>query len=160
MLEKLIHYFVYKTKGYITKTQLVKFIYLADLYSVKWTGKQLTELHWYYYNYGPWQDDIDTTLNQMEGKEIIQESQGEVILIKPYSTPDNLKELGLPTGLELMLDNIRREWAGITTEKLDSLLEYVYNTQPMLDVKNTHKPEEKFPLNLQREREKLLNELG
>jgi len=45
MLEQLIKYFVYKTKGYITKTQLVKFIYLADLYAVKWTGKQLTDLN-------------------------------------------------------------------------------------------------------------------
>lgn len=43
MLEQLILYFVCKTKGHITKTQLVKFLYLADLYSVKWTGQQLTD---------------------------------------------------------------------------------------------------------------------
>lgn len=54
MLEQLILYFVCKTKGRITKTQLVKFLYLADLYSVKWTEHQLTELDWYYYNHGPW----------------------------------------------------------------------------------------------------------
>lgn len=34
MLDLLIKYFVYQTKGHITKTQLVKFLYLADLYSV------------------------------------------------------------------------------------------------------------------------------
>ncbi|MEY3256569.1 MAG: hypothetical protein RLZZ29_1704, partial [Cyanobacteriota bacterium] len=27
MLDKLIKYFVYATKGYITKTQLIKFLY-------------------------------------------------------------------------------------------------------------------------------------
>ena len=32
MLETLILYFVYQTKGNITKIQLVKFLYLADLY--------------------------------------------------------------------------------------------------------------------------------
>jgi hypothetical protein len=29
MLENLIKYFVYATKGYITKTQLIKFLYLG-----------------------------------------------------------------------------------------------------------------------------------
>jgi hypothetical protein len=48
MLETLILYFVYQTNGFLTKIQLVKFLYLADLYSVKWTGKQLTDLDWYW----------------------------------------------------------------------------------------------------------------
>ena len=125
MLDKLIKYFVYATKGYITKTQLIKFLYLADLYSVKWTGQQLTELDWCYYNFGPWNQDIDT-----------------------------------PLSLRLVLDNIRREWAGAGQEKLKALLEYVYSTAPMLAVKDTHKPEEKIKLNLLVEREKLISELG
>ena len=49
MLEKLIIYFVYKTKGHIIKTQLVKFLYLADLGAVKWQDKQLTDIDWRYY---------------------------------------------------------------------------------------------------------------
>ncbi len=65
MLEQLILYFVCKTKGYITKTQLVKFLYLADLYSVKWTKKQLTDLDWCYYLRGPWNQEIDTTLEKL-----------------------------------------------------------------------------------------------
>ncbi|MEH2294552.1 type II toxin-antitoxin system antitoxin SocA domain-containing protein [Nostoc sp.] len=160
MLDKLIKYFVYETKGYITKTQLIKFLYLADLYSVKWTGKQLTELEWYYYNYGPWHEDIDAALNKMNGKEIIQESQGNTTLIKLGAEAVSSDYLELPVSLKLVLDNIRREWAGSGQDKLNQLLDYVYSTAPMLEVKDIHKPDEKVLLNLQTEREKLISELG
>jgi hypothetical protein len=160
MLDKLIKYFVYATKGYITKTQLIKFLYLADLYAVKWTGKQLTDLDWCYYFYGLWNEEIDTALNQMNGKEIIQESQGNTIFLRLGTQAGKVDDLHLPLSLKLILDNIRREWAGAGQEKLNQLLEYVYNTSPMQEVKDTYKPEEKVKLNLQAEREKLISELG
>ena len=157
MLDQLIKYFVYETKGYITKTQLVKFIYLADLYAVKWTGKPLTDLDWCYYRHGPWNESIDFALNKMDGQEVIQESQENTILIKPNLIDKECFDF--PIALELMLDNIRREWAGITSDKINQLLDYVYETEPMRLVKDSHQPDEKFPLNLYSEREKLLAEL-
>ncbi|WP_414550734.1 type II toxin-antitoxin system antitoxin SocA domain-containing protein [Anabaena sp. CCY 0017] len=158
MLDKLIKYFVYATKGYITKTQLIKFLYLADLYSIKWTGKQLTDLDWCYYQFGPWNEGIDAALNQMNGKEIIQESQYNATYIKPVNQAAQAHDLDIPLSIKFVLDNIRREWAG--SDKLNQLLEYVYNTAPMLEAKNNHRPEEKVKLNLQAEREKLVSELG
>lgn len=161
MLEKLIQYFVYQTKGYITKTQLVNFLYLADLYSVKWTGQPLTELDWYYYSFGPWHEDIDMALNKLDRKQILQEYQANSTLLKLGPDAGNVQDLGLSLGLQFMLDNIRREWAGAGSEKLQQLLEYVYNTEPMLEIKqNNCQPEEKVKLNLRAEREKLISELG
>lgn len=160
MLENLIEYFVYATKGYITKTQLIKFLYLADLYAVKWTDKQLTDLDWRYYYFGPWNEGIEAALNQMNGKQIFQESQGETIFLRLGEGAGNVDDLELPLSLKLMLDNIRREWAGAGEDKLKQLLEYVYNTAPMLEVKDSHKPEEQVKLNLYKEREKLISELG
>jgi uncharacterized phage-associated protein len=160
MLDKLIKYFVYATKGHITKTQLIKFLYLADLYSVKWTGKQLTELDWCYYQFGPWNEDIETALKQMNGKEIIQESQGHTVFIKLGADATKVEDLQLPLSLRLILDNIRREWAGAGQDKFKELLEYVYSTAPMLEVKDTHEREAKVKLNLLAEREKLISELG
>ncbi|BAZ14422.1 hypothetical protein NIES4071_62660 [Calothrix sp. NIES-4071] len=158
MLDKLIKYFVYATKGNITKTQLIKFLYLADLYSVKWTANQLTSLDWCYYHFGPWHEDIDTALNKMNGKEVVIEREGNTTLIRLGVQASDIDDLQLPVSLKLVLDNIRREWAGF--EKLPQLLDYVYNTAPMLEVKEKHQPEEKVRLNLQAEREKLISELG
>lgn len=159
MLETLILYFVYQTNGFLTKIQLVKFLYLADLYSVKWTGKQLTDLDWYYYNFGPWHEDIDAALVHLNGQ-VIQREEGKSILIQMGTEPLDPHSLGISQGLYLMLDNIRREWAGSSTEKIDELLKYVYATAPMLAVKDKHERSEKVPLNLALERELLLEELG
>jgi Protein of unknown function (DUF4065) len=159
MLETLILYFVYQTNGFLTKIQLVKFLYLADLYSVKWTGKQLTDLDWYYYNFGPWHEDIDAALVHLNGQ-VIQREEGKSILIQMGTEPLDPHSLGISQGLYLMLDNIRREWAGSSTEKIDELLKYVYTTAPMLAVKDKHERSEKVPLNLALERELLLEELG
>jgi metal-responsive CopG/Arc/MetJ family transcriptional regulator len=59
-----------------------------------------------------------------------------------------------------MLRNIQKEWAGLNENKRNGLLKYVYQTQPMIDAKAHHKPEEKAPLNLYLEHEKVIEELG
>lgn len=158
MLEKLIKYFVYATKGNITETQLIKFLYLADLYAVKWTGNQLTELDWYYYNFCLWHEDIDTVLSRMNGKEVAIEREGNETLIKLGVQASNVDNLQLPMSIKLVLDNIRKEWAGY--EKLPQLLNNVYNTAPMLEVREKCQSGEKVRLNLLAEREKLMSELG
>jgi hypothetical protein len=159
MLEKLILYFVCKSKGFITKTQLIKFLYLADLYAVKWTEKQLTNLDWRYYLYGPWNDETDQALKSLYERGFLGEyKKNQSIFIEPREHCPSLESLDLSQGLELMLRNIRKEWIG--ADKLDQLLEYVYQTEPMLEAKKHHHPEEKARLNLQLEYKKLVSELG
>lgn len=155
MLHTLIRYFVDQTKGHITKTQLVKFLYLADLYSVKWTEKQLTDLDWRYYTHGPWTKRINEALSDLS-VEIEQERLKQVILLRPtnHFQADDLA--GISQGVKLMLKNICREWSGPGEEKFDELLSYVYSTAPMVEAKEKHRPEEEVPLNLNLERSKLL----
>jgi hypothetical protein len=160
MLDKLIKYFAYATKGHITKIQLIRFLYLADLYAVKWTSKQLTQLDWYYYHNGPWHENINIALDKMNGKEINLETEFNTTFIKLGSKAGNIDDLQLPVSLKLILDNIRREWAGSGQDKIKQLSDYVYSTAPMVEVKDKHKPEEKVKLNLQLEREKLVSELN
>ncbi|MCJ8278460.1 MAG: Panacea domain-containing protein [Rivularia sp. ALOHA_DT_140] len=160
MLEKLIKYFVYATKGHISKIQLIRFLYLADLYSVKWTGNQLTQLDWYYYHLGPWDENINTALDKMNGKEISLETQYNTTFIKLGTEAENIDALELPISLKLILDNIRREWSGSGQEKIKQLLDYIYSTAPMLEVIEKYKPEEKIKLNLQLEQERLIKELN
>jgi uncharacterized phage-associated protein len=157
MLEQLILYFVCKTKGHITKTQLVKFLYLADLYSVKWTDNQLTELDWCYYTHGPWEQGIENALDSMKDK-ICLKKQGDATMVSINDMSLMDADFGFSRGLELMLENIRKEWAG--SNKLSALLDYVYSTAPMIEARNHFQPENKARLNLHREREKVLEELG
>lgn len=159
MLEDLILYFVYKTKGFITKTQLVKFLYLADLYSVKWTEKQLTDLNWYYYKHGPWDQEINSALARLEGQ-VVQKKEGNVVLIQMVNELSEGYDFKFSESLQLMLENIRREWAGVTSEKIDELLKYVYTTAPMVEAQSKYNREDEGLLNLQLEREKLIEELG
>lgn len=157
MLEQLILYFVCKTKGHITKTQLVKFLYLADLYSVKWTENQLTELDWCYYTHGPWEQGIDEALRSMEESICLrQEGNASMIELRDQSLLDT--EFNFPLGLGLMLENIRKEWAG--SGKLPELLDYVYATAPMVEAKRKFESSDKVHLDLSLEREKMLEDLG
>lgn len=162
MTGKLILFFVRSTQGHITKTQLVKFLYLADLYAIKWMGKQITDLEWVYYHHGPWQDEIQAALDRMDGKEIHQVNcERETVLIQLGAAAPQIDELGLPESMKLMLDNIRREWAGAGNENLQKLLEYVYETAPMKDVLSRGcRPEQQQQLNLYKEQEKLRQELA
>ena len=160
MLDKLIKYFVYATKGHVTKIQLIRFLYLADLYAVKWTAKQLTQLNWYYYHLGPWHENINTALDKMNGKEISIETEYNTVFIKLGVKAGNIDDLQLHVSLKLMLNNIRREWAGSGQDKMMQLLDYIYSTAPMVEVKDKYKPEEKVKLNLQLERQKLVSELN
>ena len=149
------------TRGWINKVQLVKFLYLADLYAVKWQGKQITDLEWLYYKFGPYQEDIQRELDTLSSQEIIKQTpQGQYILIQPAQNIPTIESLDLPVSMGFVLDNIKKEWAG-SGKIFEELLEYVYSTAPMREVRgNGYQAEEKRPLNLFKEHEKLLQELA
>lgn len=161
MLEKLIIYFVRKTKGNITKIQLVKFLYLSDLYSVKWTTEQLTNLDWRYYKYGPWSYDIDTCIKSLESKGFLQiKKSGDATTFTVLPNCPDISSLEFSDGLELTLRNIKAEWAGMNREKIGSLLKHVYQTEPMVKAQELYKPEQEAPLDLSLEHKKVCKELG
>ncbi|MEB3339698.1 hypothetical protein [Okeania sp.] len=95
----------------------------------------------------------------MNGKEICQELEGRVKFIRLGAEAGKTEDLNLPRSLMLMLDNIRIEWASSGSDQLKQLLDYVYETAPMVVVKDIHK-QEKIKLNLPKEREKLIEELA
>ncbi|WP_072621519.1 hypothetical protein [Spirulina major] len=81
------------------------------------------------------------------------QKEGEASLIKVRDesfSPD----FDFPIGLQLMLDNIRREWAGSGPEKFRELMKFVYATAPMIEAQKKHKPEDKASLDLQLEHKK------
>lgn len=85
-----------------------------------------------------------------------QEGNASLIELRDQSLLD--AEFNFPLGLGLMLENIRKEWAG--SGKLPELLDYVYATAPMVEAKRKFESSEKVHLDLSLEREKMLEELG
>ncbi len=161
MAAKLMLFFVIRSKGHITKMQLVKFLYLADLYSVKWHGTPITELKWYYYLRGPWEKEFDVELDQLLSLELINISPaGKAQLMQPGRLICKEAELVLPMSMKLMLDGIRIEWTGGGTARIKEMLDYVYKTAPMRQVlEQGFKAEDCQALDLNEERKELLRAL-
>lgn len=157
MLHRLIELFVCKTRGELTRVQLVCLLYLADLYATKWTGQQLTHLSWYLYHLGPWEEGINDALDAMEGTTILRHERatptGErLILLQPGPKARPLEDVEreLPRSLRLTLENLCCRWAG--AEHLQELLDHVRATAPIRAVRSRH---ERVPLNLLLERQPL-----
>lgn len=59
-LEDVILYICkkYPLPDELSKARLTKLVYLVDWETSKRTGKQLTDISWYFHNFGPYVDDV------------------------------------------------------------------------------------------------------
>lgn len=55
----------------ISKTKLLKLLYLADIEHFRTTHETLTGFDWIFYWYGPWSADYDNLLDEMERQDLI-----------------------------------------------------------------------------------------
>ena len=131
--EQLIDYIIQNLSGKITKTQLVKLIYLVDLESVRFTGTQASDIKWKFHHYGPYDENLDGRLKKLEKNSIITVQQKS-----KKDHPDDIYFLYQHTGKEMkyefepmkkqIIDTILSQYGSFT---LDALLKYVYETEPM-----------------------------
>ena len=136
--EQLIAYFIQKLSGKITKTQLMKLIFLADVESVKFTNTQISDIKWIFHHYGPYDEKLDKRLRALVKEGLISVEQKN-----KKSKPEEIYFLYKFTGKKLqsdfgvvkkdIIDTIISQFGSFT---LDSLLKYVYNSDP---VKQTEK---------------------
>lgn len=129
--------FVKERDGYLTKTKLLKYLYLIDIEHYRETGQILTGFRWKFYKYGPWAAEYDPLYDELR-------KRGTVI-VKPGTRPDLDTEF-LETEEEVDLDSVftnTRErmivsqildlWAA---SPLGEMLDYVYfHTEPMEEAK-------------------------
>lgn len=73
-LRALIRFIVEKESGHLTKTKLVKLLYLIERRHYIQTGKLLTGVDWVLYFYGPYAHEISSTLADMDGQDIDERS--------------------------------------------------------------------------------------
>ena len=67
MIEYLVSHF---SGNALTRTKLVKLLYLADRESYIARDRQISNLNYIKYHYGPYSEDIVDTLQEMDGEEI------------------------------------------------------------------------------------------
>jgi hypothetical protein len=117
----------------LSKTQLVKLLYLTEVEFYRERGERLTDLDWLFYHYGPYALEIDTLLNEkefeMEKKET--KSEREIQLYK-IAEPTPKYASFVDAKVSLTVKRIVGEWGN---KPLPELLDYVYfETEPMQTV--------------------------
>ncbi len=133
--KQIIRYILEKIPG-VSKTALIKTVYLADCEARKHTGKSISKFNYIRYHYGPYDFDYQSVLEE----EIFTENIIEKDLVfssgrrgKTYYTNENKKlETSSLTPVEIyilnhVIENIREK----TSKPLEAILDEVYQTEPM-----------------------------
>ncbi len=125
-LYAVLEYLVKKLDGKVTRTQLVKYVYLYDL-KAKTEGLEIG-ITWKNYYYGPYSEEVINALRDMNGYEVIEEQRLNISSEKSYY----LYRKG-PVELEYSLDEKERSILDRLIEKykgssLEEILEEVYQT--------------------------------
>src|SRR5690242_15358350 len=60
--------------GYVTKTKLLKLLYLLDVEFYRAHGRTFTELQWKYFHLGPWTREFDPLLENLLSKRCLSEN--------------------------------------------------------------------------------------
>jgi hypothetical protein len=117
----------------LTRTKLVKLLYLVDLEQQRRAGSTLTNLSWVFYYYGPYSFELQEELTAMEGGVLATRSvrdradREQAILYVHVSDPpdaDRWQEI-----VRSRIDRVVDRWA---LEDLNLLLDFVYfHTEPM-----------------------------
>lgn len=112
----------------LSNARLTKMVYLADWESARRFGKQITEIHWYFNNYGPYVDDVLKTVQMDPEIDAIQTST-------IYGTPKiQIRYSGNGEGINLSEDekDILNEVISQTRSMYwNGFISYVYNTYPV-----------------------------
>jgi hypothetical protein len=135
LIELLVTIVSYVTEhdGYVTKTKLLKLVYLFDVEFYRAHGKTFSGFQWRYYHLGPWTGEFDPLLDQLVSRgelteNVIERSDYDAKFLSSTSHANlrspfhNYKDEAI---LKTMLDT----WGPRTTGEI---LDFVYfRTEPM-----------------------------
>lgn len=132
-MSKLRHVIRYLCSHYphlseLSNARLTKMVYLADWESSRMTGKQITDIEWYFNNYGPFVDDVrleaehDTAIEVVHTNTMFGTPKVQIRLINPNV------EIRLQKSEMEILNKIIES----TKDKFwNAFIRYVYDTYPV-----------------------------
>lgn len=138
ILKEVILYVISASNGNVSRTRIVKLLYLIDFFSLAKFGSKVTEVNYNYYYYGPYSESIINCVDELKNsgklqEYVVQNSFGNHSFLygvsKPYSKITNLS--GSEGEIEL-IDEIIKDYSHMNFKQL---LEFVYSTPPIEDNK-------------------------
>lgn len=117
----------------VSKTKLVKLLYLVDVENYRRTRHLATHLPWRFYHYGPYALEIDELLQQLHldlPEEEVRTAAGHrAFTYRANAWQLDELERRIPSDLRAVGDRVLSRWA---LEGLNQILDYVYfHTEPM-----------------------------
>lgn len=123
---------VVRQGSYVTKTKLLKLLYLFDVEYYRVHRTTFTGFAWKFFHLGPWAANFDSTLEGLIANDILQQNRSSsesqpsfyksvepVELREPFSDPKD----------EYILQSVLNTWGALSTGEI---LDYVYfQTAPM-----------------------------
>lgn len=116
----------------LSKARLTKIIFLADWKSCQKNGEQLTEIKWYFDNYGPYVDDVVDSARECDFLGVEQEmnfygNPKERIYIKDEKYQPKISADVIKIVDEVFEETKRLYW--------DDFIKHVYSTSPIRNSK-------------------------
>jgi hypothetical protein len=123
--------FIGEQGGWVTKTKLLKILYLFDVEYFRSNRKTYTGFEWKFLHLGPWTSEFDPILDDVVSRGILSESLGRYeTLFYRAACVTELSAMKLTVNDDLMLRRLLRQWGNADT---GDILDFVYfNTEPML----------------------------
>lgn len=124
----------------LTRTALVKFVYLLDVLSAEESeGRTWTEWKWKFHHFGPWTAQALQSIDYLASQSLIEAEEGTsrrgdndycLYTLPTWKTVSSLEQLGVSPDVRLRLVQHIKNFA----TNIPDLLNFVYfKTEPMMD---------------------------
>lgn len=126
--------YVNEKDGTVTKTKLLKFLYLIDIEYFRIHKQLLTDFNWFYYKFGPYASEYENVYSELANQDITVKTINNFEYEAQILEAKREKSLNITIDdvqLRLKVKSILDTWA---KEPLAKILDYVYfDTGPMND---------------------------
>lgn len=131
-IENILHYLLnyYPYPEDLTKTRITKLIYLVDWYSALFTGKQATDIDWYFDHYGPYVSDVLDVADEDSSVRVRKTSSafGGVKYVVEAKNPKQLLNYEISEVEQKIIDKVIEDTKNLTWNKF---IDFVYSTDPI-----------------------------
>lgn len=147
--EQMLAFFVQNCNGRVGRTQLIKFLYLADYEARRFLGRPISSVVYEWYHYGPYDHQFQSRLSTLRNS--------GVILEEPVAYPNGLRgyiyvsgetqfDLNFDPDEVAVLEHVCKTYSRINLQSL--LDDIVYETEPMRNAQQRDARNQPLEMNL------------